>query len=289
MNDALGPCPCCKRHVRLAEHRCPFCGKSWLLSAAAAASLLLGGTDASPAPVPDLPSVAADQEQEYGVPRPVKPVEWAWVWDRVTDSWKSQVGFTAGAKSWAGKKAGTTVTYSVTAITNVVDTESFVLTYRLTSLDDTHASIQVAGSNRINDKRRIALKAGLPEEAKSADQGKETIEIDGKKVECAVKSHEWPGRELRTWTNADGAVVKVVSGDETSRLLRSEELVVSGRKTTCAVWESKVGDTTVTEWRADGVPGLVAKWEEVTINPDKPKGPPVSRRTVTVTTIVEGK
>jgi hypothetical protein len=289
MNDALGPCPCCRRHVRLTEHRCPFCGKAWLLSAAAAAALLLGGREASPAPIPDLPSVAADQEQEYGVPRVVKKVEWAWVWDRVTDSWKSQVGFTASSKSWAGRRPGTTVTYNVATVTNAIDTETFVLTYRLTGVDETHASIAVSGSNRIGDKRQIALKAGLPEEAKSADQGKETIDVAGKKVECTVKSHEWPGRELRTWTNADGAVVKIVSGEEISRLVKSEEITVAGKAMACSVWETKVGDTTVTEWRSETVPGLIAQWEEVTLNPDKPKGPPASKRTVVVTSIVEGR
>jgi hypothetical protein len=63
------------------------------------------------------------------------------------------------------------------------------------------------------------------------------------------------------------------------------EMTVAGKKYSCAQWQTKSGETTVTEWRAEGVPGLVLKWEAVTTAEKKV----VLKRTVLATSIVEGR
>jgi len=285
MSDALGPCPCCRRHVRLADHRCPFCGKAWLLSAAAAAALVLGSPAAHAVPAADAPFTPVQAAPEYGVERPVKAPEYAWVWDRVADPWLSQVGFFGNAASWGVHKKGASVTWQV-VIEEAGDIETFVLAFRLADHADDKATIAITGTGRISDKRTISLKPALPDDAKSADAGSEAIEIDGKKVECSVKTHEWVGREARVWSSKELGIVRIVAGEETSNLVKSGvELTVGGKTYSCAQWETKTGGTTVTEWRAVGVPGLVLKWESVTLAEKKV----VSRRTVTATSVVEGR
>ncbi len=262
MSDALGPCRCCGRHVRIDEHRCPFCGKTWLLGAAAAAGIFLGSPSIA-APAPDARMVASDQDQDYGVQRKASENEVkaaVWMWDNVILDWKAGLGLSDVPKSWAAFKPGTQVTYKITEGAATVN-----LAFRLSKVTEKAATVGLwLGPD--NQEKELVLGGAIPSDAKVVGERKEEVELDGKKYSCVVKSYEWPGREITIWTCGDvkGGLVKIEQPKETVRLVKTEELTVAGKKRTCAVWETVYGETKITEWRAEGVPGLVVKRTEAT-------------------------
>ena len=259
----MGPCRCCGRHVRIDEHRCPFCGKTWLLGAAAAAGILLGSPSIA-APAPDAKMEAWEQDQDYGIERlpsenEVKAA--AWMWDSVLLDWKASLGLSDTSKSWAAFKPGTSVTFKVGDGKATVN-----LAFQLTKVTDKAVTVGLRLGRGADTEKELALGGSIPSDAKVVSERKEEVELDGKKFSCTVKAYEWPGREITIWTCGDvkGGLVKIEQPKETTRLVKTEELTIAGKKRSCAVWETVYGETKITEWRAEGVPGLVVKRTDAT-------------------------
>jgi hypothetical protein len=282
----LGPCPKCRRHVFVASSACPFCGAMWkaLLSAAAAASMLLG----APAEAPAADRGAAVQEPAYGPPRPLPEAaaDGAVVWNRLYAGWIAEVGLSGDGKSWSERKTGATVSYKITQEQFAQKTKTNTVAYRLAKVTDDAVTLVVTAPPAVAANRTLPTRDGVPREAKVTDEGKETLDIDGKKHDCEVKGYELPGREFKVWTCKDLGVVKIACGDWTTRLAKlSEDVAAAGKSWSCRVWETKSGETETKEWRSDKVPGGTVKWVETV----KSGGKALATTTIEVTTVTEGK
>jgi len=252
----MGPCPKCRRHVLLAEHRCPFCGATWLRSAAAAVSILLGSSEALPAPVSDAPRTAAEQAQEYGVERPPVDRKIAdWVWAGLYGDWKGPYGFSPVTSSWGGRSAGANVDFLVTD-----GKKSHRLTVALDRVDERQAALSIKLDEYRIGAKLVSVKPAIPEEASATKMGSQVLEIDKEKYECSILRYEWPGVDVRVWKWGD-RILRVESAQEKSRFVKTEEIEAAKRKMRCEVWETVRGDVTILEWRSEEVPGSVVRWE----------------------------
>lgn len=262
MTAKMGPCPKCKRHVFVSEERCPFCGARWgssaspFLSAAAAASIFLGGTnlDAAPkVPPPVMDASAPVQETKYGGPRPDRNVV---TWDRVFGDWETGIGLGGVGEQWAKRKPGTTVTYSAggTKITATLD-----------SVDDASAIVSLSTEFGKPVKKILTVKDALTKNATVKSEKAEELTIDGKKFSCTVKTYDGTGKTLNIWwcSDAPGGYAKIEFGAETLELVKLKETItVAGKKRDCSVWKTTLPAGTIREWRTPEIPGGVAKWEE---------------------------
>jgi hypothetical protein len=274
--------------VFLHERACPFCGATWLLSAVAAASLLLGApADAAPPPVPD--AAMHWSEPEYGVERPpVDLIEPSIVWAKTMD-WKVDYGLSPVAKSWGEARPGASVTYIVRVTGKGETPVRGGITHTLVKAGDDALEFTVMGTAREPSPAKLARRAEIPAEAKAVSWGTETLEIAGKKLECAWRTLEVPGREFRVWTAKDLGVVRVECGDEASQYAGTEEIAIAWQRRTCAVWTTSFGSTEIREWRSAEVPGLVARWEETVRDAGNPKGEALRVTTIDVSTIQPGR
>lgn len=250
MSREMGPCPKCRRHVVIADHKCPFCGAAWLMSAAAAASLLFGTAEA--APVPDAPMTAVEQEQEYGVPRP--PVDRKlsdWAWAVLYGDWKAQYGFSPATSSWRNVKAGQGVVLAVQD-----GGRAHHMTVRVDRADEKQAALSVEIDDYRIAAKLVALRPAIPEEATVTKAGSGTVEVDGKNTECTITRYEWPGMDVRVW-RAGERILRVETAQEKCRFVRTEDL----GKRRCEVWETVRGEEKILEWRSAEVPGGIVRIE----------------------------
>jgi hypothetical protein len=289
----LGPCPKCRRHVFIASSNCPFCGAVWkaLLSAAAAASLLLGAPTHA-APVPDRPAVAQDPVPLYGPAREhdERTVEVPTLWDAVYADWAAKVGIARPGKSWSTRKAGSSATYAIKMSKVGQRPHSAAATYVLSEVAKDAVRLKVSSGGGLAQERNLALLEDVVKDAKVVEEATETLEADGAKFDCVVKSYEMIGRSFKVWwcKDAPGGLVKFTSGEETTTLTkRSETVTVQGRKIECHVWTTVAGGTEAQEWRSDAVPGQLVKRTETVKNPEKPKGEPLRTATIELTGFVE--
>lgn len=249
----LGPCPACKRHVFVGDERCPFCGASWTRRGfmTAAAALIAAPVAACDAPV---------QETKYGAPRPPDPrsLETSWIWNRHYADWRATHGLTEGARSWASHKIGTTVTYK--AVPTAGWSGPITVTYKLAKLTEKEVTLVSEVATAKPAERTLPRK---PAEVKWEAIGNETIEIDGKKHDCEVKSAKIGGQELKVWFVKDGWVKAICGYDTTQLLKHATSVTAGGREHSCALWETVNGALTAREWRSADVPGLLVRREEM--------------------------
>ncbi|MBI2901912.1 MAG: hypothetical protein HYY17_17145 [Planctomycetes bacterium] len=254
MSEQMGPCPKCRRHVLVSEHRCPFCGATWLMTAAAAVSLLFGSVEAAPAPVAD--AIVAQQAPEYGVPRrPVDPklIEWAWV--SLYGDWKGPYGFSPATSSWGGRAVGAKTHFDLND-----GRKGHGLTFVLDRVDERQASLSMAINGELVAAKLIPVKPALPEEAVITKAGTGTLEVDGRKVECAITRYEWPGVDVRVWRSGD-RILRVATDHEQCGYVKTEDVTVGKVKLACEIWETVRGDVKSREWRSAEVPGGIVRRE----------------------------
>ncbi len=239
MKQSLGPCPKCRRHVSAGADVCPFCGVSRRGLLVAAGALLVA---------PDA-AFAQDPQPAYGAARPPEHIA---VWDRVFADWRTLYALGGSAESWAKRAPGTSVSYRLDTVNGKVDIR--------TTLVEVGADA-VSLKNEPGAVRRLSRK---PYPLKLEKEEKQELEIDGKKFNCDVRSYK---SGMKVWLTADipGGVAKMAFPGETHEVVKlSEKIVAAGKERTCVVWCSTgaSGGMETREWRAEGVPGLVVKWEE---------------------------
>lgn len=263
----MGPCPKCSRHVFLPEGGCPFCGAAWTLSRRDFGIAAVAATAAIIAPAAD--AHGRQEQAKYGVqrpePPPVKPprpdaeAEVALIWTPLMSNWMEEAGLLSHGKSWSAHKVGTVLALTATASGRPA---SFTATYRLAKRNDAVVNLEVAFPGVKPFERAVGCLDGIDKEAKVTNDGKETVEVDGKKFECDVKAYELPGKSFRVWWTKDAPLgfAKATAGDETTLLVKTAEKLEIGKKTfTCSLWETKRGDRTIKTWRYADIPGGIAQ------------------------------
>ena len=278
----MGPCPNCKRHVSLSERACPFCGQEFGMTrrdlvgiAAAAATLAI-------APVADAAREPWHQAVEYGKPRPEPEPVGRTPADLIYSSWMADAGIFNPANAWASHKPGTIVTY-VSA--NAPKPARLSATISLEKVADAAISLKITPVSKKTEERTFGRNSGITKDAKVVDESKETIEIDGVKYDCALKTYEMPGRTFKIWSHKDApsGVVKVVCGDETTTLVKAKETIkTKAGDFECSAWETVAGTTSTKTWRCEKAPGLAVRVIEAV------KGAETSI-TVELSSITEGK
>jgi hypothetical protein len=232
------------------------------------------------------------QETKYGGPREItdRALERAWIWTRVAANWRVEFALSKVAESWASHKVGTKATY--TAKSNSTGKEKKITTTwtlkKVTEKDVTIFSDPLPTDK--GEERTLSRSTDLPAGTKVEEGSAETVEVDGKKFKCDVKTYTNGARVIKVWLCKDApfGVVKTVYGPETGQLLKlSDELTVGGKKYSCALWETVNGTLTIREWRSTDVPGLVVKVEEMSKN--DPKQPAQVTLSIELTSVTEGK
>lgn len=267
MATLMGPCPNCRRHVKVdRQGSCPFCGRRYFLAAAAA---VLGF-----AAVPGAAALAADlaggQEQaKYGVPRVDSPREDAavdWISSSLWRDWRTELGLTTPGKSWSSLKIGSSATFAVEDLRRDSPTAgSARVIGTLSSIGDDSVQVALAAGGRPRRPMVLSLTGGLPDGADVTAESKEEVKVGDTTYSCDVKTHEWPGNELKVWwcKEAPGGWVRAERAGETVKLAAvGEQVKTSGGTWTCDVWEISGGATRIREWRSDEVPGGVVRREE---------------------------
>ncbi len=279
---AMGPCPKCSRHVCLSEKACPFCGEAFGISrrdlvgfAAAAATLAM-------APVADAALEPWHQAVEYGEPRPEPEPTGRSPADLIYSSWMADAGIFNPANAWASHKPGTIVTY-VSA--NAPRRARLSATMSLEKVADAAISLKITPVSAKAEERTFGRNNGITKDAKVVDDSKETLEIDGTKYECAMKTYEMPGRTFKIWSHKDApfGVVKVTCGEETTTLVKAKETInTNAGAFECSAWETVAGTTSTKTWRCEKAPGLAVRVIEVVKGAD-------TAITVELNSITEGK
>ena len=263
----MGPCPTCSRHVFLSEGACPFCGASWTLTRRGFGIAAVAATAALLAPRADAAVKPSDQEAKYGIarPRPDPAAEQILIWDRLYGGWMTEFGLLSPGKNWSGRKPGTLVSFTGTSSGGAGRPASTAVAYRLAKRADSGVSIDIEFFGAKSVERTLTCADGVAKDAKVTETGKETIDVDGRKVECDVKSYELPGRTFKICWNKDlpFGFARCSSGEETTTLLKSKETVeIASKKYECSTWETKRGETTIKTWRCADFPGTVVRLEE---------------------------
>ena len=286
MKKKLGPCPSCQRHVFVSDERCPFCGAAWTRRGFLSAAAVLIA-----APIAD--AFGMVQETKYGGPRELteRALERSWVWTRLGSNWRVEFALSRIAESWASHKAGTKVTYKSKGPQKIGKKDSITTTWTLRKITDKDVTLfsEPMESDK-GEERTLSRSTDLPAGTKVEEGSAETVEVDGKKFKCDVKTYTNGARVIKVWLCKDApfGVVKTVYGQETGQLIKlSDELTVGGKKYSCALWETVNGTLTIREWRSTDVPGLVVKYEEMTKS--DPKQPAQVTLSVELTSVTEGK
>ncbi len=270
----MKPCDKCKRLH--AEPQCPFCltRRQMVIGAAAivAAPLALKAQD-PPAPA-------------YGVARPPEPVDKALdLLDPTQEGWMEDVGLISAAKAWSSHAAKTRVTLLATHVVGKNPATKAPTIVTLVKAEKESVTIRVERQKQKPVERGLPIATGITSDAKVTDLTKETIEIDGTKFECDVKSYEMVGRTFKVWSHKElpFGFAKVSSGDETMKLVKAKDsITVKAGTYDCSLWETTTPSGTRRVWRSDKMPGLTVKSEIKSKDGDE-------TMTVEAQSVVEGK
>jgi hypothetical protein len=219
--------------------------------AAAAATLAI-------APVADAAREPWQAAPEYGAPRPRPEPKGPTALDVIYTGWLANAGVLNPANSWASRKPGTVVTYTASDAKGT----RLSATLTLVKVTDALVTFTFTPAGRAAEERNLSRTKGITDDAKLGEEKKETIEIDGTKYACVVKTYDMPGRVFTVWECPDApfGFVKAVSGEESTVLIRAKEtLKTTGGEFACSVWAAESERVTQKLWRSDQAPGLVVR------------------------------